>query len=203
MSGPRSGADVLARTKPVVREVSTNICLRPDLLDAWEAANDALTDAQAADTSGGRLSSGVSTATRKLAQKVTEIEAEIDATQVNFTFRALPKDKWYGMLDEFPPRTDNQLDNYVGYDRDAVLNEAVRRCMIDPVFEVCTVTGCTHDECGTWEAFLKVLNHSEWDELRGTVNACNSAVVDAPKSELASRILGSPGSASKPRKRGA
>lgn len=178
MSEPLNGAELLARIKPQMREESTQLCLRPDLLDAFEEADAELVASRAADMSGNRLSDGESTKTRKLAEKVAALEAEIDASAITFRFKAMSKDKWRALCDTFPPRAKNELDVYAGYDRDAVLDTAVRLCMVDPVFD---------DE--SWAELVKNLNPSEWTELTDTVNSANRGVVDAPKSVLASQIL--------------
>jgi hypothetical protein len=57
---PQSGAELLARIRPRFREESTQICLRPDLLDEWEEANTALGEAKVKDMSSGRLATGIS-----------------------------------------------------------------------------------------------------------------------------------------------
>lgn len=46
-TGPQSGADILARIKPRLREERTQLCLRPDLLDAWADAAERLATKQA------------------------------------------------------------------------------------------------------------------------------------------------------------
>ena len=200
---PLSGADLLARIKPRLAETKTQLCLRPDLLEAWEEANDDLEKKQADDQASQRLASGSSSssAARKLAQKVQQIEAEIEASAVWFRFRAMPKDEWQALCAEYPPRKGDQFDVFAGYNRDAVVDAMVRVCMIDPIFIDCPRSPedeCTHDDCGSWQAFLKVCNPSEWNNLRDTVQRVNQGVVDAPKSELASRILRRRASDSKP-----
>lgn len=178
MTEPQSGADILARIKPRLREEQTQICLRPDLLDAWEEATTELAEQQAADVGSPRLGSAASKSAQKLAAKVQSIEAEIEATAIHFRFRAMSKDKWQALCANHPPRSGNDMDRMVGYDRDGVLDAAVRECLIDPVFDQ-----------AAWAEFLEVCNPSEWEELRSTVNSVNRSVVDAPKSVLASRIL--------------
>ena len=186
MSDPRNGAEVLALIKPTRREESTELCLRPDLLDAWETANDTLITQRAKDETTGRLSSGVSATARTLAKKVTDLENEIRETAISFRFRAMSKDQWRTLCDNHPPRKGNELDQFGGYDRDAVLDAAVSLCLIDPAFDD-----------ASWADFLEVVNPAEWAELRNTVNAVNRSVVDAPKSVLASQILSSRGGSSK------
>ncbi len=190
MSEPLNGADLLKRIRPVMREESTQICLRPDLLDKWEEANTRLVDSQVND-SAARLGTGVSTATKKIAAEVQAIEDEIEQHAIMFRFRAMSKDKWQALCDNHPPRKGNDMDSYAGYDRDAVLDAAVRECLFDPVFDDVA-----------WAEFVDVCNPSEWAELRATVNSVNRSVVDTPKSALASQILSQRGSASRSRARG-
>lgn len=197
MSEPQSGADLLARIRPQFREESTQLCLRPDLIDAFEELDAELVRSRAADVAGDRLADGESKRTRELAKKVRELEEEVEAHSIDFHLRAMSKDKWRALCDSHAPRKGNELDAYAGYDRDAVLDEAVRICLFDPVFEDCTKAECDHEDCGSWQALVKKLNPSEWRELRDTVNSVNRGVVDAPKSELASRILAKRGSTSK------
>jgi len=183
---PQSGADILARIKPQLREETTELCLRPDLLDAHAEAAGELAVARAEEAAGARLSSGVSAKTRKLAERVKEIEAEIQDTVIVFRLRAMPQDKYRILCDNHPPRKGNEMDGFVGYNRDAVLDASVRVCLYDPEFDDVS-----------WQAFLAVCNPSEWNELRSVVNSVNRSVADAPKSELASLVLAKPARASK------
>lgn len=200
---PKSGAELLAKIKPQFREEATQICMRPDLIDEWDEVNSQLTAARAKDAQSGRLGTGVSQTTKSLAKRLTELEAEIEANAIMFRFRAMNKDRWQAICDNHPPRSGNELDLFAGHNRDAVLDAAVRECLYDPVFEDCTEKDCEHDDCGTWQAFVKLCNPSEWKELRDTVGSVNRSVVDLPKSALASSILSRRGSASARRATGA
>lgn len=176
---PQSGAEWLARIKPRLREQRTQICLRPDLLDAWEEANSRLLDAQNEDIGTKRLATGgTSSVTKKIAREVEAIQDEIERTSLWVTFRALPKDEWVKLCEQNPPRRGNDLDQVVGYDRDGVTDAAVRACMIDPEFD---------DQ--SWADFVKVVNPSEWAELRESVQLVNRAVTSTPKSAWAERAL--------------
>jgi hypothetical protein len=202
-SAPLNGAELLARIKPRFREESTQICLRPDLLDEWGEADEALKASKAKDMVSGRLAGGVSAETKKLAKRVQELEEQIEQVAITCRFRAMSKDRWQALIDNHPPRAGDQMDLFAGYNRDAVLDAAVRVCLIDPVFADCTQEECDHTECGTWQQFAASCNPSEWKELKDTVNSVNRGVVDLPKSVLASQILSSPGSGSRRRARGA
>lgn len=201
---PQSGADFLARIKPSVKEERVQLCLRADLLEEWESAQKELLEATQGETASAvkRLSSGMSEDARKKAERVQQIEAQIDETTAWFLMRQMSKDKWQALCDRHPARKDNEMDRFVGYNRGAVIDEAVRMCMVDPVFTDCKTRGCEHVDCGSWQAFVELCNPTEWEELRQSVNRVNG-VSEAPKSELASQVLGKADSISKPRKRGA
>lgn len=204
MNDVQSGAELLAANKPRLRELATNICLRPDLLERWDTLNDALAEEKGNTTGGQRMANGGTTpAAKKLARQIKAVEKEIEDTQFRFLFRAMPKDQWQAIADQHPRREGNQLDAFVGYNRDAVVDEAIRGCLVSPRFNDCTIPDCSHVDCGSWQQFLSVCNPSEWAELRRTVDEVNQAATNAPKSQLASQILGSGGSGSKQRKRGA
>lgn len=197
MSDTTSGADLLARIKPKLREESTQLIMDNERLDEWTKLQEELAESRDKDMSGNRLSDGESAKTKRLAKKVSELEDEIAAHSPTFRFRAVSKDKWRALCDDNPPRKGDIVDAHVGYNRDAVLDQAVRMCMIDPVFEDCAKMladePCDHTDCGSWQQFETVCNPNEWQELVDTVNSVNRGVVDAPKSALASRILGKPG----------
>lgn len=189
MTDPKNGAELLAAIQPKRLEESTEIVLAGDLLAQWETAQAELEASRDKDMSGNRLADGLSAKTRKLAQKVADLEKQIEAQAIKITFRAMMPAQWRALCDTHPPRKGDKLDAYAGYNRDAVLDDAVRDCMIDPVFVDCSEADCTHETCGTWQRFVSVVPPGEWEELKNTVNSANRGVVDAPKSELASRIL--------------
>lgn len=190
MTEHESGADILARIKPQRRERGTGICMRPDLVDDWHDLNDELTASRVADASNTRLGSGgVSKRSKEIAAAVRKLEDEINATQVRFVFLAMGKDRYSELCDENPPRDNNMLDMATGYNREAVNDASVRECLVSPTFEDCTKPGCSHDTCGSWQAFAKIINPTEWAELVNTCQEVNGLVGHAPKSALASQIL--------------
>lgn len=187
---PQSGADLLARIKPRAKEVTTELCMRPDLIEAHESAQEELAQSRMDDAGSGRLAGGAASAkTKKLAERVQQIEAEIAENAIVFKMRAMPQDKWRSLCDNHPPRKNNDMDYMRGYNADAVIDAGVRVCLYDPVFDD-----------ASWAEFMAVVNPSEWQELRTCFNLANQAVVDAPKSELASQILAKRGRGSKPQR---
>ena len=182
MPNPISGAELLKRIQPKLAEESTVICLRPDLIEQWDEANEALQEAVAKGMTGARVGTKPPAHT-EAAEMVQAIEEEIEKSSATFRFRALPKDEWRALCDDHPPRKGNEVDQWTGYDRDAVLDEAVRRSLIDPVFD---------DE--SWAELGTVISSGEWEELRKVANSVNRGVVESPKSALALQILTKHGS---------
>lgn len=210
MTGPESGAALLARMKPQLREVHTEICLRPDLLDEHAVAESELAEIIAEDAVGRpRMGSGASAgdtvnvalspAAKKQAKKVDTLEKQIVEHSIKFKLRGLPKDEWRVLTESNPPRKDNQFDLLQGYNRDAVADAIVRASIYEPVFEDCTEAGCEHLACGTWQQLVLFCNDGEWEELRRSASEANGRVNPNPKSELASRVLGSRAPTSKRR----
>jgi hypothetical protein len=73
--------------------MGTWICLRADLVDEFDDAEEELAASQVEDAQTPRLASGVSARTKKLAEKrVRELEEQIEAAQVRFQFRSMSED---------------------------------------------------------------------------------------------------------------
>lgn len=194
-AAPQTGAELLSRINPQRRVEATKVCLRADLVAEFQEADEELVrlKAEAVPASKRLNPTGAAQdtdAVRAQARKVRKLEDQIVDSQVTFRFQALNKNEWRALIDDHPPRKNNQMDHVVGYNREGVVDELVRVCLIEPTFEECAAeTPCDHTDCGTWQQFLAVINPSEWAELRDTANLANSGVVEAPKSALASQVL--------------
>lgn len=188
-TSPKSGKELLQQIRPTRREEKTQLCLRSDLLDQHEKLSEDLIEAQGSKSERLGGSGGTSKTAKSIAKELTALEAEIEKTSMWFTMQEVGRSTWQAICDRHPPREQFLSDLYAGYNVDAVLDDAIRECLVDPVFADCADPNCTHDDCGTWENLEKVLNHSEWQELRQVVNSVNRAVVESPKSQLASLIL--------------
>lgn len=184
MTNPVNGDDLIAEIQPTLREVSTQICLRPDLLDEHKELDEKLRGSQLKAGASNRLNPPKGEDREEgetpedLARQVQELEERIVAASAWFRFRALPKDKYRTLCDQHPPREDNRLDFMVGYDQDAVADALVRKCLFDPVF---TEKG--------WESFVETCAPSEWTELRSAADAANGGETAPPKSATAELIL--------------
>lgn len=183
MSEPIDGDALLARIKPQLRRIRTQVCLQPNLLEEWEDAQAALDAAQ--DATGGRLNGEKAKAPKKLADRLAAIEAEIDKSSPWFEFEAMPIEKYQALAAKHPPRENDQMDIYYGHNRDAVIKELVRACLVDPVFS---------DE--GWREFMATCAPSEWAALRDAVTEVNGGSVKPPKSRQGSRRVREPANVS-------
>lgn len=198
----QTGADILSRVKPKRRRETVDICLRSDLISEFHREDEKLNELKITANVSNRLNPGTEAMAESdeyiaQAKKVRKIEKQIQDALVTFTFESMSKDEWRAMLDNYPPRPGDQMDHMIGYNRDEVLELLVRRSLISPTFEDCTEPGCEHEDCGTWQQLIEVINPAEWGELRDTANLANSAVVEAPFSQLASQTLDRRASGSK------
>lgn len=207
MTAQDAGATFLSRRRAQPKRVEKmQLCVARDLVEQHEEWAVQLSDMGAGN--GERLAVAFSEEQRELAQKITELEAEIEANSLWFTFERLDRDRWQAIVDDNPPRQDHFIDLAVEFNRDGVLDDVIHESLIDPVFPDCTGTRvnpetqqrepCTHDDCGTYQEWAKHTPRSEWQDIRNLVNMLNSEVVENPKSELASRILATPGADSAP-----
>lgn len=196
-----TGAELLGRINPQRRVEETSVCLNANLITEFQREDAKLAEMMAGGNPN-RLNPGTAAVSsvddalengtadvKAQARKVRKLETAVQDALVRFVFTALNKDEFRALCDNFPPRRGQQLDQVVGYDRDAAMDALVFRSLTSPTFEECTDRECTHDDCGTWQQLTKVINPAEWGELRDTANLANSGVVDAPKSALASLIL--------------
>lgn len=185
MTQPIDGDALLAKLKPTLKIVRQQVCMRPDLMDEWEAAESALIAAQDSLAAPGRRLAAQAESTEALAERVQAAEAAAEEASVWFEFQALPVEKYQMLVAEHPPRGDNHLDLFAGHDREAVADELVRRCLINPVFS----------EAG-WAEYKATCRASVWGALRDAASEANGGQVAPPKSLVASPAPSKSGSAS-------
>lgn len=194
MSGPTpvDGAALLGSlgSNFELREEACQIILAPKLLDEWQERQEALSEQIAKDAASPRLGKGKASAkTTKLAKELEEFEAgPLSAAAVWFRFRAVSKDVYRAICAKRPPRPGDQIDTYMGFNREAVDDDLIKMSLYDPVFADCTRKGCEHDDCGTWQQFTEKVNPGEWAELEKTCQEANRVVTKLPKSTLPSAL---------------
>lgn len=163
---------LLASAKLPEKEV--RICLRADLLVAFEAAEAALAEQQrrAGDSLGA--GEGIEAA----AQRVVDISDEMAAASAVFKLRAVGRRRWTALYAEHPPRPDDKRDAMTGFNRDAFFDALVKACIVEPEISD-----------SDWEALANLLSAAQWDALVEAAWDVNQAGVDVPFSSAASRAL--------------
>lgn len=163
-------------------EETVPICLRPDLLDDYNAAVTALDAAEKAHATDGSLDGSDKAAAAAL---VDELRDQMLDASVRFTVRALPRRRWTALLGEHPPREGDEMDARTGFNRDTFYDALVRECVVEPQLS---------DE--QWDTLDAALSTAQFAALKTTAMVINSADVDVPFLLAASRAPTSTGPAS-------
>jgi hypothetical protein len=171
-------------------EETKEICLRGDLQRRHEDLERELQDAQQADKENTSLAGGGRA--RKVAEQIRQVEAEMREHTHPFAFRALPSHEYRALVEQHPPRDDDQLDALYGANMSSFPHAVISACCIDPPMTVEQV-----------EQLCEVLTDGQAMDLFMTAATLNRSPVDIPKSALASAVLASTAPKSKPRGRGA
>lgn len=171
--------DVFADAKLPRREVP--LCLRGDLVAAWQSAERRFKQAQ--DTaSDDALASATSTEAIDLARQMEDLQQQMrDATRI-FQLQALPRGEWRALLKAHPPREDSPEDQQVEFNRDTFGVAALAAC--------CVVPKMTPEQA---EKLVGVLTDGQWNELFSHIWTMNAGRVEVPFSLAASALLGSSG----------
>ncbi len=160
-------------------ERSVPVCMHPDLVAEHERLERELDKArQQARTSladGGQA--------QRLAERIRELEAEMEESMVEFKLRAMPRPTWKAFIAAHPPRRDgdsvDERDAAIGVNVETFFPAIVRRCTISPELS---------DEL--WTLLLdEKLTDRQFDTLSNAAWYLNRGEVDVPFSRAASRIL--------------
>lgn len=169
-------AKLLAGAKLPERVVK--ICMRVDLAEAHEAAEEELKRAQ--DNPGNSLAGD---GTAEIAERIQAIEAEMTASIYPFRLRALPAPRFRAFRADYPMRFDddgqiNKQDLIFSFDYDAGFEPLLRLCIVDPELD--------DDQ---WAKLMGALTEKQFDALAAAAWYLNRGDVDIPFSSAASRLI--------------
>jgi hypothetical protein len=156
-------------------EAHVPLCLRGDLLATRSELERKLQEAYQFDQSNSLASGGAS---RRVAEELEQVLAEIEGSTHLFRFRALPQREFRALQEAHPPRADNDLDRAVGGNMETLPGPLIQACCIDPEMTL-----------GQVEGLLDVLSDGQMMDLFGCAISLNRSRVDLPKFETASAIL--------------
>lgn len=159
-------------------------CTNLNLKAEHERAVVALEDARK-NAAGDPREAG-SPALTEAAQRVQELEREMQAHTVEFTIRGLRRKVWVEFFESHPARPDNVGDKRVGFDTSA----------LDPIIAQSIVAVTRHDgqpeqfdPAAEWEDLADKMTNGQWSDFANAVIEVNHEVRSAPFSPLASVVI--------------
>lgn len=155
------------------------VCIAADLVDRHQILSAELAEEVQKERNGGtspRRLNALSAASVKAAE-VTAVEAEMADATVEVKVRAQIPAEWRAWKLEHPAREDVELDGHFGLNYEALINDMVRRCIVEPEFDD-----------ADWATWLAEVANAEQFTLAVTVFSLHEQRVDVPKSPLASLV---------------
>ena len=150
--------------------IEARICPRADLLERHKEAERRLVES-------GQSSGSLAGEAAELAQRVRDLEDEIDASTRTIKFRALSRRRWRTLLAEHHPLKVHKADG-LDFNPETFPVAAIAACAVEP--------SLTQEQA---ERLADALPLGEFEKLWQSVLSVNLGVTDTPKSVLATAIL--------------
>jgi len=164
-------------------ETRVQFCLDGDLKAAHEAAEAEFNEARNKSLADARLNSPV----KDLAQKVSDIEAEMKAASVTFLIRGLPRGAWSDLVAAHAPREGNTLDKSYGYNVEALMVEAIPKSIVSVENSAGEVL--PFDPAKEWDALADEMTNSQYEDFVLAAMRVNAGRNDVPFSLSAFRMI--------------
>jgi hypothetical protein len=161
-------------------EKQVRICTRGDLVAEFERLEDALSQQIEADETADAFDKGAQA--NDLAAQIEALREQMKASTIVFTLRALPRGRLRELIDEHPPRKDEDGEPHHA-DRESGVNEStfwdpfVRECVVSP-----TMTPAR------WAKLDAILSDRQFQQLTSVAWDVNREKVDVPFSRAVSRL---------------
>lgn len=166
----KSIEQVLAQVRP--KTTTVRVCLRGDLLGEHERLERELAEARRLDLTENRHAEAPA-----VAAKVADVERQIDASQVEFTFTAVGQKAWTDLLVRHRPDEEDREQRY----------EFNPRTFPQAAIALsCSSPAMTPEQA---EQLYEALNFGQWQKLWAACMAANVEGTDVPFSAAASVIL--------------
>jgi hypothetical protein len=164
-------------------ETRVQFCLDGDLKAAHEAAEAEFNEARNKSLADARLNSPV----KELAQRVSDIEAEMKGASVTFLIRGLPRGAWSDLVAAHAPREGNTLDKSYGYNVEALMVEALPLSIIS--VENAAGEVLPFDPAKEWDDLADDMTNSQYEDFVLAVMRVNAGRNDVPFSLSAFRMI--------------
>lgn len=148
------------------------LCTRADLRAEWEQAEQ---DVARAQIDAQDSLAGASTAGKKAAQRVRDLEAEMAEHSIPIRVRALTHKQLSDLIAAHPPREDKGERSF---NVDTFGVALLAKSAVDPVM--------SEEKAGL---LVDSLTQGQWDDLWNTIWSLNQNSVSVPKSLRASELL--------------
>lgn len=166
--------------------VTVPLCLRSDLQEQFEAAEQALSAALQVAEDADSLGGGT-VDVQALAAEVERIRVEMADEVIEFRFQARDRKRWPRLIAEHPPRPDNEKDVEQGLNFESLMTALIVESTVSPQLDP-----------EDWEALFGAITDGQWELLTNTLWRLNrQQELSVPFSPAASRILRNSAAASK------
>jgi hypothetical protein len=164
-------------------ETRVKFCLDGDLKAAHEAA-----EAEYQAENNRRLADPrLASSTRTLAQKVTDLETQMNEASVTFLIRGMKRGEWTELTTEHAPREGNALDGTYGFNVEALMNVAVPKSIAG--VENSKGDALDFDPAAEWDALADDMTNSQYEDFVLAVLRVNAGRNDVPFSLSAFRMI--------------
>lgn len=163
-------------------ETRVPFCLDGDLKAAHEAAEADYTRANTKRLADPRLGDS----TRSLAQKVLDLEAQMQDATVSFLVRGLPRGDWKQLTAGHGPRDDNATDKAYGFNVESLMIAAIPRSIV--AVENKAGEALPFDPAKEWDALADDMTNSQYEDFVLAVLRVNAGRNDVPFSLSAFRM---------------
>lgn len=164
-------------------ETRVPVCLDGDLVASHEAAEAAFVAERNKGIGDERLVSPV----KALAQKVADIEAEMQASTVDFIMRGLKRGAWNDLVAKYEPRDGNALDKSYGFNVESLMVEAIPACIAS--VENRDGESLPFDPAKDWEPLADDMTNSQYEDFVVAVLRVNKGRNEVPFSLSAYRTI--------------
>jgi len=164
-------------------ETRVKFCLDGDLKAAHEAAEATYLATRSRAVADDRLNDPA----KDLAQKVLDLESEMQASTVSFLVRGLPRGKWSDLIAEHAPRPDNATDKAYGFNVEALMVKALPVSIV--AAENSAGEPLEFDPLKEWDALADDMTNSQYEDFVLAVLRVNAGRNDVPFSLSAFRMI--------------
>lgn len=157
--------------KPAERTVT--LYARGDLADEHAHAQQELAEA---GLSGQSDDDGTLERAQALAERITEIEAEMEASKRTFLFRSMGWETWYRLVAEHPATDAERAEGHKEEVSRGFWHHAIAAASVEPKLTTAQAER------------MQELSPVDYDQLRAAVQSVHEEVVTAPKSPMAGAV---------------